>query len=691
MEIQWRKVRLALITFAAILGFYLFYSLFSSTPRITVTKMQLNEQPVEVNEQSPDNSVAKVGDVGLGTLEMAKFTTLNPRTKQVEREFGFAKLLHQDGQQWEIDKPYMNIYRPDLKCNITADKGFIVLESGVNPPSPKDATLSGNVVAHIIPEPGSDVEESFIYLDDLIFISGKSEFSTKGPIKFVSNSAKVTGRGLNLIYDDSRDRLALLRIEKIEDMRFSISEHHSLVKTDEHSEAPTKIASLDATKSQADASQTAETVVSYKCILDDNVLIETESELIAAGRVIISDIIWSDRSSKKSGGSQSESDSAVNERKKESEIPDREPMEVIVKCDNGIAVAPDDSLEIIKTIGGINLEPKEDFDVFKPLNDTLGRTVFAAKQIDYSAQKTDAVANGLSNLKFYVEDVIDGNTKTSVPVTLTCKNQTTFAPKQNKIIFEGDCFCVMERLQNGVNEQYSLSAPTIIVDLAQTKGSKTDIAFITAVGDEQSASRLASVRKHGQNMLGGIEFKSPRFEYDAQKQLFIAAGPGVIKADNSKLPHPKKRVGRFSLQRPCYAVIRNFQHLEYDLAKEQIIAYNDSERILIDYFPIDEKGQQQVTVTAGRIEADLVQTDGGQKRLWALLATNGISFRDQDKLFEASRLFYDDRNSIITAVGDEAMPAFFNGALFDGIEYDLASEQVKNVKVSGPGYLQVTR
>ncbi|MFA5554843.1 MAG: hypothetical protein WCZ89_02990 [Phycisphaerae bacterium] len=679
MDLQWRKVRLGLFTLAVLIGLYIFYSLFTSSSRISVTKSQSEILPDDSLEADSETGVAKVGELGLGTLEMAKFTTLNPKTKQLEREFGFAKLLHQQGQQWEIDKPYMNIYRPDLKCYVTADKGFIVLESGVSPPSPKDATLSGNVVAHIIPEPGSDVEECFIYLDDLIFVSNKSEFSTEGPIRFVSASAQVAGRGLRLIYDDSRERLALLRIQKIEDMRFKLARHYSLTKPDEEFQPSV----------QASAAKTEKPIASYKLIIDDNVLIETKDEVIAAGRININDIIWSDRGSKKSSDSKTSSARSVST---EDRPASRQLMEITVKCDNGIVVAPDDSLDIIQTVAKVSLEPKKGFDVNKPLGDNQGRTVFVAEVIDYSAQTTEAVARGLSNLKFYVKDMIEGDSSpTPVPVTLTSKTKTVFSPKNNKIVFEGDCFCVMNRMQNGINEQYTLSAPKLIVDLAQTKGSKADISYMTAIGSSASLARLASVRQDNQNLLGGIELKCPRFEYDALKQLFIATGPGVVKADNSNIPQPKKRVGRFSLQKPCYALVRNFQKLEYNLNTEQIIAYNDSERVLIDYFPIDETGRQQVSVAAGRIEADLVQTDSGQRRLWALLATNGISFRDHDKLFEASTLFYDDRNSIITARGDESMPVYFNGAMFDGLEYDLASEQVKNVKITGPGYIQVPR
>lgn len=689
MYVKWQKFRLWFISLIAIFAIYLFYSQFSKTPKIPVHRTE--SRLTDADAEDPNKPIAKVGEVGIGTLEMARFTTLNPDTKQVEREFGFERLLHEEGQQWEIEKPYMNIYRPDLKCYITAERGFVVLESEVSPPSPKDATLTGNVVAHIVPEPGSDIEESFIYLDDLLFVSEKSEFSTAGPVRFVSPSANFAGIGLKLIYDDDRDRLALLRIEQVEDLRIKVSKEYSLTSKERTSDARPAGASDETAK-------VAKDIQTYKCIIDGNVTVETADEIIAAERISISDIVWSDDSSEKI----KDSDTAAASRPAQGDSVYTPPsasnatqiMEVTVKCDNGIAVAPSDSLEILKNLANLDLEPKKGFDVSAPLEDTRDRTVFAAQQIDYSAESADAVAKGLSKLKFYVGDVVDDTTVAApVPVFVTSKTKARFAPKSNLIVFEGDCVCSMARSADGFDEHYTLSAPTLLVDVAETSASKADISYLTAVGTEGDLARLASIKKDNQNFLGGIELKCPRFEYDPAEQLFVATGPGVIKADNSKIPLPKKDVGRFSLRRPCYAVVRNFESLQYNLETEQITAYSDTERILIDYFPIDEEGSESrhVGITAGRIEADLVKTPTGQKRLWALLATNGISYRDQDKLFEGSALFYDDRNSIIKARGDDTMPAYFNGAMFDGIEYDLENDQVRNVKIAGPGFLQTAR
>jgi hypothetical protein len=218
-----------------------------------------------------------------------------------------------------------------------------------------------------------------------------------------------------------------------------------------------------------------------------------------------------------------------------------------------------------------------------------------------------------------------------------------------------------------------------------------DVGRITAVSEEAANSRLSSVSRNGGKFLGGIELKCPQFEYDAQEQMFVATGPGVIKADNSKIPQPERDVGRFSMQKPCYAIVRNFEQLRYYLRTERIIADNASQRVYIDYFPITDELPEQVTMTAGRIEADLVETSTGRYRLWTLHAKDGISFQDKDKVFEASELLYDDQRDVVWARGSDAMPAYFNGLLFGGIEYDLTTGEVRKVEIRGPGFFNISQ
>jgi hypothetical protein len=153
MDIKSRKLRVWLISVGVISVIYLFYNLISRTPPIEI---DTGDTVAESNTADSDGNVGKVGGVGVGTIQKAKYTHLNER-KQVDREFGFEKLLHAEGSEWEIEKPYMNVYRHNLKCYMTADKGTVRIEEAVGRPTPTDATLTGNVVIHILPETGSNI------------------------------------------------------------------------------------------------------------------------------------------------------------------------------------------------------------------------------------------------------------------------------------------------------------------------------------------------------------------------------------------------------------------------------------------------------------------------------------------------------------------------------------------------------
>ncbi|MCK4784353.1 MAG: hypothetical protein KAV87_11420, partial [Desulfobacteraceae bacterium] len=236
-----------------------------------------------------------------------------------------------------------------------------------------------------------------------------------------------------------------------------------------------------------------------------------------------------------------------------------------------------------------------------------------------------------------------------------------------------------------------LSAPKLTVDLSRDKSKQSSafaagIEHLTATGGNV---KLATVKTTEKKLLGGVELKCRRFDYDTARQLLLATGPGLIKVDNSNIATPKKRLSKFSFQKQCYVIVRDFETLKYFLETNQIVADSKRERILIDYFPI-VRGQygQQVSATAGHIEANLYEAAGGRTELSTLTATGDISYEEEDIQFIGSNLFYDAAKSIITAWGSEFQPCLLNGALVEGIEYNLKTGKAKS-KIVGPSVLQM--
>ncbi|MHC4083698.1 MAG: hypothetical protein ACYSU5_00620 [Planctomycetota bacterium] len=120
----------------------------------------------------------------------------------------------------------------------------------------------------------------------------------------------------------------------------------------------------------------------------------------------------------------------------------------------------------------------------------------------------------------------------------------------------------------------------------------------------------------------------------------------------------------------------------------QIIAEAEGQGLGVNYFPIvDGKAGQYVTVTTGRVVANLLETADKRTELSNLLATGGVTYNEKDKEFKGSRLFYDALKAVLKVQGDDSHPCIYNGTLVDKIEYDLKTGGVK-FKIVGPGVIQ---
>ena len=744
MSFKSRKFYVWLISLGTVLVVYLLYSQLSETPQIKIDTGA--ETTADSKSGGFDSEIGMVGDVGVGTVKVAKFITFN-KNKSIDREFGFEKLLHETGDEWEVEKPYMNVFRRDFKCYLTANRGKIRMEDTVGRPRPKDARLTGNVVIHILPEAGSDIKESFIYFDDVNFISEESQFSTTGPVKYVSQNAQMLGKGMKLVYNDELDRLEFLKIIHLKSLRLKTSPEAGLFSSEETGktdvDTPAEASSWTQTEQQAelvaaDVPQETKTTLTakqpaveqregeyYRAVFRNNVVIDSPEQLIFADEVSINNIFRANASSKKStkaetgvtdnaktpaeiskisAASVQSTDTISTDSTRASNVPvtswsepkelDEQFGDIVVTCDSGIVVTPMNSTRKLDAV-------EFDRKIPENFNDTTGRSTLVAQKIDYSATTENAVASGPSELTFYVADIMGAESnETKVPVKVTAQEKARFLPALNQVIFEGDSLCTMFRENPNSQQKYTLSAPKLTLNLSKDEDKRfSDIEHLTAGG---GVVQLDTSKWTGEKLLGFTKLKCRKFDYDAGRQMFLATGPdGIIAVDNSKTPKPKAKVGKFSLRRPCYIVVRNFETMKYFLEANRIIADTGREQMLIDYFPIVQ-GQygQQTTATAGHIEALLHETADGRNELSTLNAAGGVTYEEEAKKkkwgqgkaiqFVGSDFFYDADKSIITAWGDELQPCFLNGALVDGIEYNLKTDRIKT-KITGPGMLQMER
>jgi hypothetical protein len=561
-----------------VFAIYLLYSLISKTPTIDIdTGAEFVETIADSNVGEFGGEVGKIGGVGVEGLKNPVYQHRN-KNGQIDREFGFDELLYKVEDVWEVEKPWMNVYQRSFECYITADKGTTRLETAIGRPTPKDATFTGNVVIHIIPAKGGKMKESFIYLDDIVFLSERSQFSTGGPVKFVSEDAQMLGTGMELVYDDQMERLEFFRIIDLESLRLKRSQMAYLPGAKKQDDRGAD-ASAQAKTQQPDEPaiagdrQKAEALPTtgqraigqtagqyYKCVFGKNVVIDTPERLVFADeRICINDILWPGASSDKSeeadiggidntktiggtadsvGADNTEINNAAVSEQSEPNGLRQESVDIVITCDGGVVVMPMDSPRAAENfaqagIGATGSQRLKKFD------DTTGRATFIARRVDHSAATGDTVASGPSELTFYSDTVLHENRKPpagasdvtgaeteedAVAIKITAQKETRFIADSNQVIFEGDCLCTMPQAGLSKQENATLSSPELTVNLPEEESEQS-----SALPDV-FASGPAELTFYVDDFGGARTKKTPvPAKVTAQKQArFLAASNQVI-------------------------------------------------------------------------------------------------------------------------------------------------------------------
>lgn len=494
-----RKILIGFVSLAVVLGLYTLYLRTSKTPEIdTDQAAKAIKSSADGTAIDPNIEMGTIGGVGIGPVKQARYVTLNQKTKEVEREFGFEKLLHEDRDVWEIEKPYMNVYRRNFKCFVTADKGEVQVETVVGRTTPKDATFSSNVVIHLVPTDTGTMKECHVYLDNIIFLSDKSLLMTSGPIRFDSEDAKMNGKGLELIFNEHAERLEYFKITDLESMSYRItddqaaffSSYETLTQANTQIETgePNEIIIANVSEKEeipptpTDSQDEEEPLEGeyYTFILNDNVLIDTPGQRIFADEKLqIHDFFWSkdfinesdeaDPTTKKETQNKlsiADTNEPVSSPSEPNEAPEQTPAFITITCDGGLLIVPKDSPRIQEESDEIGIVLSSDPNHYEYLDDGTERTKFFARTIDYNAVTGDMTAGGLSELTYYdveakTNEGQPSSDKTAAnPLKVTARNGATYTKASNQIVFH-DCRCSILAEQRDM----TFTAPQITVDL----------------------------------------------------------------------------------------------------------------------------------------------------------------------------------------------------------------------------------
>lgn len=506
---------------------------------------------------------------------------------------------------------------------------------------------------------------------------------------------------MEFIFNDQLGRLELLRIIHLDSLSLKGSTGAALFASPEQtgrSSGQKRQAQVPAAQKQNEqtgenaAPQEISTDGKYICFLEGNVVIETPQQTVFADKVSICNISSEKNTNSDGAAHRPRPDTQTPAGRVDSNKPPEPSQNVVVTCDSGVIVVPMGSQEGFKNVADDN-----NVKITLPANNAAKsqKTTLIARDIEYQAATGDTIAAGPVTLTFYANDIIDTGPNKIVPVKVTAQKQAKFSASDRQVVFEGDCVCEMTRSEPNMQLQYTLSAPQITVNISADVNSPAQISRLIAAGP---VVQLAAARRTAQQILGFTKLKCRRIDFDTSRQLF-SAKDGLIAMDNSKAPVvQKKPAGRFSLQRPSYAFLRDFDTLVYSFSTNRILAdAAPNSTLQIDYIPVGEGADSRlIKATAGHIEAALEKTANGRIELSTLKASGLVSYDQQQSSqnlknsknralqFVGTDFLFDARNSLITAQGTQSQPCMLNGAVVDGIEYNLGTDRLK-VKVAAPG------
>jgi hypothetical protein len=695
-----RQFVIGLLALGMLLGVYWLYTRFGNAPSVvTDIAKALPESVVEDRAAGAPGEIGTIGGVGVRRVRNTQFTHRNEHN-QVDREFGFEDLLHEEGDQWEITDPYMKLFFPAFRCHVTADRGKVQVETAFGRPMANDALFSGNVVIHIIPSEPDNPWECFIHLDDVEFLAARSLFSSSGAVQFLSRSAQLTGTGMELVYDEARTRLELFRIFDLDSLRLRSSEFSELAGLSVQN--PPAAAPLS---SDAETPSPVPTAVDsgvptpdlYQCVFRRNVVIETPDRVVRAGDVLaVNRIPWA--------RSKTSDPTAVSESNGSTRLPAPEPkaldttasshlamtaipadsFDIVVTCDGGFSITPEGAATA--SVASADVAAPEEMPALPP-----DRQYTTARRIDVDATTNDATLAGPVEMLAYIDpNGLTGETAGGalVPMTVTARQAVQYRAATNQVVLEGDPTVVVQKSDPNFQEEYTLKAPRLTLDLVPEPNATNELRIRQFVADGGPVV-LRVVRKDGERVLGWTRLEASRLQYGTDANEFTALGPGLLWMHNAEATKPQSEPNDLSLDQPCYARLSNFDLLKYSASENRLIAEDDARQLVLDYAPqTDGAYDHHVRVVVGHVEASLQRIAAGRTELVSLTASRGIEYVDDTNQFAGSVLVYDRSRDLVTVRGDEILPCYLNGVLVDEIEMSVKTGRIKT-PITAPSILQV--
>lgn len=723
MGLNLRKLVVGLAALSVLAGVFALYLRFDRTPEIVVDAGKaMAVRRTEVDDSNVHESVGRVsGGIGIGPVRDTDFQHRDPLTGQIDRRIGFEDLLHEQGNRWEITKPYMWMYLERFTCRVTADRGWVQFVDTFGRAMPTDAEFRGNVVIHVAPTDPNDPWECFIHLDDVGFLAEKSLFSSQGAVRFLSRAMRLTGTGMELLYDGPRSRLELFRIFDLDSLRLRSSEIKGLAKKKKDENSAPQGASAKTQESHATVADTNAPPDVYQCVFRRNVRLD-DPNMVAVARDVLSinNIRWARPTDPNSKDRQSADPNApkpaaapvrnalnttASSYLAMSSIPD-ELYDTVVTCDGGADITLLGAPGLVNA-SKIRMPESSSSPASEEIVSTSSRQQIVAHRVDFDFLSSDTTMAGPVAMRFLVDANSLGGSPTDkpMPVDVAARGAVRYLAKLKRIVLEGGSSATLHRVEPNSVDEYRLTAPRLTFDLTDDPNSPDELKldlrkFVADAGSDAPVAidpcgvppvAVRMWHRAGSETLGYGALDAHELQYEADLGELAAVGPGVIWLHNATTIRDKDDPN--TTVEPCYVRLSNFDSLKYWSTTNRIVAEDDSQQLVLDYFPlVDGEYGPQTQVVAGHVEATLRQIAKNRMDLASFVATEGIEYDSEiDNLhFIGAQMVYDQVKSLITIQGDDLRPCYLNGTLVDAIVVDPKTRKIQQ-EFAGPSIFQIRR
>ncbi len=288
---DWRRLLILVVTVGLLVGAFTLYRYF------LVDEIALVENPdLNIEETGPRSKGGKLG--GIDITVMYNPTFQNRKDGKITQEFGWlGKLNYSRANYWEMEEPFIRIFQSNMTIEVTARYGKMQTDTVAGEMQLEDASFSGEVCIHVSPTEESKVEECWIHMEEMVFISDRSEFSSEGEISFRSLSLDMEGHDLHFVYNNFERKVQFFRLDDLDHMVVRVPDSGLFFR--DQVPVPTPGSSAVVIRDPNEKEDLPQALAAalagqlYHCRLHRNVMLQTPKQAIYSGEgVVLTHILW---------------------------------------------------------------------------------------------------------------------------------------------------------------------------------------------------------------------------------------------------------------------------------------------------------------------------------------------------------------------------------------------------------------